>query len=257
MRILVCNDDGINARGLIALATELAKIGEVTVVAPDTERSAASNSITLSHPLRVKECIMPESGCRGFAVSGTPADCAKIAIANLLPEKPDLLVSGVNRGPNMCVDVFYSGTVAAAFEGASKGVHSMAVSLDSFNADADYSHAAKWAGICAKKLSASALPTDVVYNVNVPDLSFGQIKGVKITRTGRVDYQEIYDQRVDPNGKTYYWIQGNLVIVDHSEDCDIVAVKAGFVSMTPLKTDLSCPETARELISASLFEQAG
>jgi len=256
MRILVCNDDGINAHGLIALTAELAKIGEVTVVAPDVERSAASNSITLSHPLRVKECTIPVSGCKGFAVSGTPADCAKIAIANLLTEKPDLLISGINRGPNMCVDVFYSGTVAAAFEGASKGILSMAVSLDSFKGDADYSHAAKWAGICAKTLSNANLPANLVYNLNIPDLPFDQIKGVKVTRTGKVDYQELYDQRVDPYGRTYYWIQGNPIIVDHSEDCDIVAVRAGFVSLTPLKTDLSCPDAARNLVSANLFGQA-
>lgn len=255
MRILVCNDDGINSRGLITLAAELAKIGEVTVVAPDTERSAASNSLTLSQPLRVIESIMPESGCKGYAVSGTPTDCAKFALVNLLPEKPDLLVSGINRGPNMCVDVFYSGTVAAAFEGAIKGVLSMAVSLDSFNGDADFSHAAKWAVTCAKTLSEAVLPANIVYNINVPDLPFEQIKGVKITRTGVVDYQEIYEKRLDPNGRAYYWIRGNPIIVDRSENCDIVAVKDGYLSITPLKTDLSCLKNGKDLISASLFEQ--
>ena len=247
MKILLCNDDGINASGLIALAGELVKCAEVIVVAPDCERSAASNSLTLAHPLRVKEISFPFPVKKAYAVSGTPADCAKIALANLLPEKPDMVISGINRGPNMCVDVFYSGTVAAAFEGAVKGICSMAVSLDSSDANADYSTAARVAACCAQKIAGSDISKDCIYNLNVPAIAYDEIKGIRVTRAGKVDYQEVYDKRIDPYGRTYYWIQGNPMIVDKSEDCDIVAVKSGYVSITPLVTNLTCSKPLEQI----------
>lgn len=239
MHILLCNDDGISASGIIALAKTLSGFAKVTVVAPDTERSAASNSITLSHPLRVREVDFPAKVEKAYAVSGTPADCAKIAIANLLEARPDAVVSGVNRGPNMCVDIFYSGTVAAAFEGAFKGIASFAVSLDSYNADADYSVAAEWSAHCIQQLLSAGVPADRVYNINVPALASEKIAGIKFTRSGTVDYREVYDHRLDPNGKSYYWIQGWPEITDNSQECDIVAVRGGFVSITPLRPDLT------------------
>lgn len=242
MNILLCNDDGINAPGIVALAEELLKIGRVWIAAPDCERSAASNSITLAHPLRVKEVSFPAPVEKAFAISGTPADCAKIAISTLIPERPDVVVSGINRGPNMCVDIFYSGTVAAAYEGAFKGILSVAVSLDSYNGDADYSTAAMWGARCVEKLIETNAPASRVYNVNVPDINPSEIKGIKVTRSGIIDYRELYDHRVDPYGKSYYWIKGNPVIVDERFDCDVVAVRSGFVSITPLKPDLTDTE---------------
>ncbi|MDD2998045.1 MAG: 5'/3'-nucleotidase SurE [Erysipelotrichia bacterium] len=239
MRILLCNDDGINASGIVALASSLLRLGNVTVVAPDGERSAASNSLTLSHPLRVKEVPFPVKVDRALAISGTPADCVKIAIANLMEERPDVVVSGINRGPNMCVDIFYSGTVAAAFEGAFKGILSLSVSLDSYNSDADYSVAAEWAAKCLERLYEAAVPAANVYNINVPALPADEIKGLKFTRAGRIDYREIYDHRRDPNGRSYYWIQGNPEIIDKSPECDVVAVKDGYVSLTPLQPELT------------------
>ncbi len=239
MYILLCNDDGINAPGIVALADALAALGQVTVVAPDMERSAASNSLTLSQPLRVREVSFPGRVEKAFAVSGTPADCAKIALANLLEVRPDVVVSGINRGPNLCVDIFYSGTVAAAFEGAFKGLPAFAVSLDSYHADADYSTAAKWGAECVRRLMAAQVRGGLVFNINVPDLPDEKVKGIKITRAGKVDYREAYDHRRDPNGKSYYWIQGWPEIVDNSPECDIVAVKNGFVSLTPLQPELT------------------
>ncbi len=247
MEILLCNDDGISAPGIIALAGALSRLGQVTVVAPDVERSAASNSITLSHPLRVKEIQFPVAVEKAFAVSGTPADCAKIALANLLGKKPDVVVSGINRGPNMCVDIFYSGTVAAAFEGAFKGITSFAVSLDSYNADADYSVAAEWGARCVKQLFEMGAQASKVYNINVPALPMDQIAGLKLTRSGQVDYREVYDHRLDPNGRSYYWIQGWPEIRDESPECDIVAVKQGFVSLTPLQPNLTDFSALNEL----------
>lgn len=254
MQILLCNDDGISAPGIIALAGALAGLGQVTVVAPDVERSAASNSITLSHPLRVKEVKFPAAVEKAFAVSGTPADCAKIALANLLGSRPDVVVSGINRGPNMCVDIFYSGTVAAAFEGAFKGIPSFAVSLDSYNADADYSVAAEWGSRCVRQLFELGAPPAKVYNINVPALPASQIAGLKLTRAGKVDYREVYDHRLDPNGRSYYWIQGWPEIKDESPECDMVAVKSGFVSLTPLQPDLTDFSTMNAL--KQLLEQA-
>lgn len=239
MHILLCNDDGINAPGIVALAEALTRLGTVTVVAPDSERSAASNSLTLSHPLRVKEIVFPLKTVKAYAVSGTPADCAKMALTSILENRPDVVVSGINRGPNMCVDIFYSGTVAAAFEGAFKGILSVAISLDSYNSDADYSVAATWGARCVEELIRTGAPAAKVYNINVPALPAEKIAGLKITRAGRIDYREIYDHRVDPNGRSYYWIQGRPEIVDNSPDCDVVAVRDGFVSMTPLQPELT------------------
>lgn len=239
MRILICNDDGINAPGITALASELCSLGSVTVVAPDSERSAASNSLTLAQPLRAREVSFPAPVEKAFAVSGTPTDCAKIGLSTLLAEKPDLVVSGINAGPNMCVDVFYSGTVAAAFEGAFRGILSVSVSLDSYSPRAGYTVAARWALRCIKMLIDKKVEPALVYNINVPSLAKDEIKGVKLTRTGKIDYREKYDHRSDPQGRSYYWLKGSPEIVDNSPECDIVAVKAGFVSITPLKPDLT------------------
>lgn len=239
MRILVCNDDGINAPGITALAAELCGLGRVVVVAPDSERSAASNSLTLAHPLRVREISFPAPVEKAYAVSGTPADCAKIGLSTLLPEKPDIVVSGINCGPNMCVDIFYSGTVAAAFEGAFRGILSAAVSLDSYSPRADFSVAARWAVRCIKTLVEAKVEPARVYNINVPCLPDAEIRGCKLTRTGTIDYREEYDHRHDPYGRSYYWLKGNPEIIDRSPECDIVTVKAGYVSITPLRPDLT------------------
>jgi 5'-nucleotidase len=252
MRVLLCNDDGIGAAGIIALAAELSSLGEVYVAAPDSERSAASSSLTLAHPLRVREVSFPVSVKKAWAINGTPADCAKIALSNLLDQKPDLVVSGINKGPNMCVDIFYSGTVAAAFEGAFKNIPAVAVSLDDYRADISYDLAAKLAMKAINSLVASNMQKGKVYNINVPSLPEDKIKGIKVTRTGRVDYKEDYERRVDPSGKTYYWIKGNPEIVDTDENCDLVAVKNGFVSVTPLDIDLTDHKMLQNLAGLKL-----
>ena len=254
MQILLCNDDGINSTGLIAIAKRLRGLGDIFVAAPDSERSAASSALTLAHPLRAREVAFPVEVQKAWAISGTPADCAKIALSTLMQNLPDVVVSGINRGPNLSVDIFYSGTVAAAFEGAFRGIPSFAVSLDSFAADASYETAAHWGCACIEKIMARSAEPGRVYNINVPAVDSDQIKGVKVTRAGRIDYREKYDHRVDPYGRSYYWIKGNPEIVDHNPECDIVAVKDGFVSLTPLKPDLTDFHLFEKLGDARIFD---
>lgn len=239
MNILLANDDGINAPGLITLARALSTLGNLYISAPDSERSAASNSITLSVPLRARKVSFPVHNVTAYAVSGTPADCVKIGLSTLFKDKIDLVVSGINKGSNMCVDIFYSGTVAAAFEGAFKNLLSVAVSLNSYDTNEDYTPASEWAIKCIKELIKADVPRDKVYNINIPAIPADEIKGLKITRSGTVDYFEKYDQRVDPNGRSYYWINGNPTVIDNNENTDVVAVKNGYVSLTPLKIDLT------------------
>lgn len=249
MNVLLCNDDGINSLGLLALANEMSKFGKLYIYAPDTEKSAASNCITLMQPLRAIKTDFPIKEAEAYAVSGTPADCAKLGLANTAKEniKIDLVVSGINKGPNMCCDITYSGTVAAATEGAFANILSLAVSLNSYDKKSDFTIAAKYAAKCLKILLNSDLPHDKVYNINVPYISEKEIKGIKITRVGTLDYQGGYEKRIDPYGKEYYWTCAKPVIVDKSEDTDIVAVKNNFVSITPLTPDQTDYPTLKKL----------
>ncbi len=237
MRILISNDDGIHFPGIIALAKAMSELGEVYIFAPDVERSAASHALTLGSPLRVKEVPFEVPNVKAFAVTGTPADCVKIGIDFLAPEKPDLVVSGINKGPNMCCDIMYSGTVAAAYEGAYIETLSLAVSLNSYSADVDYTVAAKWGLKCARKLIETKADKNFVYNINVPNLPENEIKGIKTTKMGFIEYRGGYEKRVDPYGKPYYWVNGKPVVIDKNPDCDNNAVADGYVSITPLNRD--------------------
>ena len=237
MRILISNDDGIHFPGIVALAKAMSKLGEVYIFAPDVERSAASHALTLGMPLRAKEVPFEVPNCKAFAVSGTPVDCVKLGIDYLEPEKPDLVISGINKGPNMCCDIMYSGTVAAAYEGAYIQSLSLAISLNSYSADVDYTVAAEWALKCVKKLIEMKADKNYVYNVNVPCLPENEIKGLKITRMGFVEYRGGFEKRIDTFGKPYYWVNGKPVVIDKDSDCDNNAVADGYVSLTPLTRD--------------------
>ncbi len=241
MKILLSNDDGIHARGIVALAEALLAYGEVTVVAPNRERSACSHSLTLEHPLRTGHVDFPVPVFRALSVNGTPADCVKLGLSKLLESPPDLVVSGINKGANLTVDVFYSGTVAAAFEGVFSGIPAVAFSLDSFAPDADYGPARSWVRRVLDRILTEGPARGFVYNVNIPDLPETEIKGLKFTRLGKVRYRDSYELRHDPVGRPYYWLSGEPVILDQDPDADIVAVRDGFVSVTPLageRTDL-------------------
>ncbi|MBI3039757.1 5'/3'-nucleotidase SurE [bacterium] len=249
MRILVSNDDGIFSKGILALAEVMSAFGEVFVVAPDQERSASSHSLTLKNPLRAKMVDFPYPVQMAYAVDGTPSDCVKLALSTLFPERPDLVVTGINRGSNLGVDVFYSGTVASAMEAIFEGIPSFAFSLASPSFRADLNPSKIWIKKCIEWALARPALFGVLLNINFPFLPLNEIKGLRLTRLGSVRYQGSYEQRFDPSGHPYFWLKGIVEVLDHSQENDIVAVNDGYVSMTPLRaemTDFHAIETLKQ-----------
>lgn len=241
MHILVTNDDGIQAPGLLALAQEMRALGKVTVLAPDHNWSASGHVKTMDRPLRVRETILAD-GSPAFMSDGAPSDCVALALLGLVQEKVDLVVSGINPNANIGHDVTYSGTVTAAMEAVISGVKGIAVSLDSPEGNKgvlDYSTAARVARRVAEKVSADGLPEGVVMNINVPYLKENELKGYMITRQGLRVYRDALDRRIDPRGKPYYWIGGEAPTGVIEEGTDFGALAGGYVSITPLQLDLT------------------
>jgi len=233
--ILITNDDGITSGGLYLLRQELQDLGRVFIVAPDRDQSATSHSLTLYRPMRIER---PEPDV--YAIDGTPTDCVLVAAHGLLERPPGLVVSGVNRGPNMGDDVFYSGTVAAAIEGAMQGVPAIAVSLASSGAGrVDFQYACQFTRRLVGTVLEKGLPAKSVLNVNVPQKRDDEIKGVRVTRLGKRTYQDTLIERTDPRGRAYYWIGGDAPIWEPEEGTDFLAVDQGYVSVTPLHLDLT------------------
>jgi 5'-nucleotidase len=239
--ILITNDDGIAAEGLRTLAESLAGIGSVIVVAPDQEQSASSHAITLDKPLRIKE-ITPSR----FGVSGTPTDCVLLAVHGILGRRPDLIVSGINHGPNMGEDVIYSGTVAAAIEGCILGINAMAVSLASWQPES-FEGAAAATRYLARALLEMGGGKTRLWNVNVPSIPLAAIQGIKVTRLGSRVYNDLIIKKTDPRGKDYFWIGGAEPGWSTGENTDFAAVSTGYVSVTPLRLDFTDYECIREL----------
>ncbi|MEM4248502.1 MAG: 5'/3'-nucleotidase SurE [Candidatus Nanoarchaeia archaeon] len=237
MRILLTNDDGINAEGLLALYDELSKMADVMVVAPDSERSAVGHGITIYDPLRVKE-FYRNGKLIGYSSSGTPADCVKLGVSTLMDSRPDLVISGINAGPNVGVNVLYSGTVSGAMEGALLGIPSMAVSLASWTSH-DYAFAAHEAGILVNDILNLKLPRGTLLNVNIPDLSQKNYAGEKITFQSKVAWTDRYEQRTDPGNRRYYWLNGEPNDMLYEEGSDAKAIQDGYVSITPLHCDMT------------------
>ncbi|MCX6354672.1 MAG: 5'/3'-nucleotidase SurE [Candidatus Aureabacteria bacterium] len=240
MKILLTNDDGIHAPGLYALSLEIKKIGDVSIVAPAVERSAVGHAITVVDPLRVTE-VRRDGEIYGLAVSGTPADCVKIAIKTLLPKRPDLVISGINQGPNTGINVIYSGTVSAATEATMLGIPAFAISLDSFKS-AEFAYAAEFAAKLALKMREAPLPAGVLLNVNVPAIPKEKIRGVQVTRQGIARFTEEFHERVDPRGRTYWWLGGELEDGKAEEGTDSAALHEGMVSVTPIHYDMTAYE---------------
>lgn len=242
MYILISNDDGVQAPGIQTLRAELKTLGKTIIVAPDREQSASSHSLTFNLPLRAQQ-LDEET----IAVSGTPTDSVMLALNALLDTKPDLLVSGINRGPNLADDVTYSGTVAAAMEGTLLGIPSIAVSLAGFDADADYRPAAQFVVQLVLQVVKEGLPKDVLLNVNVPAVPASEIRGVRITRLGKRAYKDSVIRKEDPRGREYFWLAGVPVNTDGGTDTDTYAIDNNFISITPIHLDLTHYETVSRI----------
>lgn len=249
MKILISNDDGITALGIKALMTTLCKEHDVYVVAPDRERSAAGHSLTLHTPIRVEE-LDPRFGAkRVWVTSGTPGDCVKIGLIELLNDtKPDIVISGINHGPNLGIDILYSGTVSCAMEGAMLGYPSIAVSLSSMSCDPMYfDTTADFVLKFLRRVKNINFPAKTILNINTPALEEKDVAGVEITKLGSKMFTDEYERRVDPRGKVYYWMAGELTTQHEEDGTDISAVRANRVSITPITFEMTHKSIMAEL----------
>ncbi len=237
MRVLLTNDDGIFSKGIEALYEALSAVHEVFVVAPETEQSAVGHAITFLDPLRVKP-VKRNGRFFGHACSGTPADCVKLAVRELVKPLPDVVVSGINLGANVGINVLYSGTVSAATEGALLGLPAVAVSIDSFQ-PTDFRAATGIVMQAVDAIGVNGLPPGVSLNINVPNVPPEGIRGVRVTHQGELRFQESYDRRVDPRNRVYYWLTGQVVGIEENLDADARALKDDFISITPIQHDLT------------------
>ncbi len=253
MKILISNDDGILANGIHALMEALSAAGhEVYVVAPDRERSAAGHSLTLHTPLRVEE-VEPKYGAkRCWITTGTPGDCVKLAINAILSddEKPDLVISGINHGPNLGADILYSGTVSCAMEGAMMGYQSIATSLASMKTDyEDFKVTASIIATLINKLDTYKIPPRTILNINVPGLEKEDIAGIAVTELGSRMFTDEYERRIDPRGKVYYWMAGELITEPDDANTDISAVRNNLISVTPITYEMTRMNIMKDLES--------
>ncbi|KAB3534009.1 5'/3'-nucleotidase SurE [Alkaliphilus pronyensis] len=239
MRILVTNDDGIFSEGIYQLAKALIPLGEVIVVAPNKEQSATGHSITLHRPLRVSNTKFFDTELEAHAIDGTPVDCVKVAVEAILKDrKPDIVVSGINNGPNLGTDVIYSGTVSAAVEAAILEIPSIAVSMATTKIDT-FKDAAEFACRIAKSIHQLYRSKVGIVNINYPTCRRESIQGIKITSLGIRRYSSSLIERKDPRGDSYYWISGKAMDLEEAEDSDVMAVKNNFISITPIHFDLT------------------
>lgn len=235
--ILITNDDGIFAPGIYALWEAMRKIGDVIVVAPDSEKSAVGHAITISNPIRIKK-INGHGKFSGYAVNGTPADCVKIAVKAIMNNSPDIVVSGINHGANVGSNIIYSGTVSAATEGTMLNIPSVAISLNSIKGG-NFSPAQKISESIANLILKNGLPAGVLLNVNVPNIPLDKILGYKVTRQGNIFFIDRFEKREDPRGQVYYWMTGEIIDDDAHDDYDGQALKDNFVSVTPIHYQLT------------------
>jgi len=238
MRILVTNDDGILAPGIAALAHALEPLGEIDVVAPDQGQSGAAHAITFMSPLITQRVSVGGGRLEGWSVDGSPADCVKLAVCELVGGRPDLVVSGINAGSNRGVDVIYSGTVAAAVEAAFIGIPSIAVSLEA-SAELDFERAAVHARRIVERAIALGISPGMVLNVNIPRLDRGEPKGVKVVPQSTAPWTDTYDRRTDPRGRSYFWLTDQGGRMPEEGDTDLSALRDGFITITPLQYDLT------------------
>jgi len=254
LKILLTNDDGIYAKGLYCLYNELKKDHDISVVAPYSEMSAVGHAITLNSPLRVQE-IYRDGSFYGYAVTGTPADCVKIAVQELLKDDlPDIVLSGINLGSNVGIDVLYSGTVSAATEGAYLGIKSAAISLAT-REDPDFSFASRFSRQIIKFLLENHFDRGIALNINIPAIPEKRIKGVVFTRQAITQYREYFEKRIDPRGNVYYWLAGEIMIEENGRpDTDILALRNDMITITPINCDLTSNKELERLRNSQPFQ---
>lgn len=246
LKILITNDDGIYAEGIYKLACALERIGDVFVVAPNRQRSATGHAITMHEPIRAEKIKFFDKDFDAWSISGTPADCVKLGIQALMKEKPDIVFSGINNGPNLGTDVLYSGTVSAAMEGAILGYSAVAVSLAAFE-HLHYDYASEFCGLLAEKIVQDPLPPDTLLNVNIPNCKKQDLKGVKATTLGVRKYKNSFIERIDPRGQSYYWLGGEILDEKKDEGTDIYSIQNNYVSITPIHFDLTKFDLIKEI----------
>lgn len=236
--ILVTNDDGITAPGIRALIEIAKEFGEVYVVAPDSPQSGMGHAVTLNSTLFCDE-IEVDEGIKEYSCSGTPVDCVKLAVSQILPRKPDLCISGINHGSNSSVNVIYSGTMSAAVEAGIEGISAIGFSLSDFSYNADFKASEKFIKTIITQVLSHKLPKGIVLNVNIPKLNEYEIKGIKVCRQADAKWEEKFDRREDPRGRTYYWMSGEFKNLDKGEDTDEKALEEGYISVVPVRYDLT------------------
>lgn len=250
--ILVTNDDGITAPGIRALISVMKGLGDVVVVAPDSPQSATGHAITINNTLHINKIDIDPDVEMEYSCSGTPVDCVKFAVSEILKRKPDLCVSGVNHGSNSSINVIYSGTMSAAVEAGIEGIPAIGFSLLDYNWDADFEPIKSSIKKITEEVLENGLPEGVILNVNFPKLTEKEIKGIKICRQAKAMWQERFDKRQTPMGKDYYWLTGKFVNLDNGEDTDEWALAHGYISVVPVQFDLTAHHTMQTLNSWNL-----
>ena len=247
--ILVTNDDGITAPGLRMLVSIMKKIGDVVVVAPDSPQSGMGHAITLDSTLYSKKMKIDlnTEGILEYSCSGTPADCVKLALQELLSKKPDICVSGINHGSNSSINVIYSGTMSAAIEAGIEGIPAIGFSLCDYSWEADFSQAEDFIHTIVIEALQHVIPKGTVLNVNIPKLKKNKLKGIKICRQAKANWKEKFDKRTNPMGKDYYWLTGEFELLDKGEDTDEWALANGYISVVPTHFDLTAHHVIQEL----------
>jgi 5'-nucleotidase len=244
--ILITNDDGITAPGILNLVEAVRELGEIVVVAPDKPQSGMGHAITIGQPLRLHKVQVFE-GIESYSCTGTPVDCVKLAVDKVLHRKPDLCLSGINHGANHSINVIYSGTMSAAVEAAIESIPSAGFSLLDYNIEADFTGARKFTKMIVEKMLATKMDKHMVLNVNIPSIPAEFIKGIKISRQAYAKYEEDFIERTDPNGRMYYWLTGEFVNFDKGRDTDVWALANNYVSVVPVQFDLTHYEQKAKL----------
>ena len=253
--ILVTNDDGYNAPGINHLIEFVKEIAEVVVVAQDSPQSGMGHAITIDSTLEVHRLDLDGAykGLQAYSTSGTPADCVKLALHEILDRKPDLVVSGINHGANSSINVIYSGTMSAAIEAGVEGIPAIGFSLLDYSWSANFEACKNVVQTLVKEALDKGIPSGTVLNVNIPKTDGAAVKGMRVCRQAKANWKERFDKRVSPTGKEYYWLTGDFILLDEREDTDIAALEAGYVSIVPTQFDLTAHHSMAHINSWKIY----